>query len=308
MFFRNLCLYRFSKAAAGALDDGLETALAGATLKPCGPQEPASRGFVSPYGRGEEGLVAACGAFRLMTLGGEDRLLPPAVVNEAVAVRAAALEAERGRPVGARERRRLREETVFEMLPRAFIRPSRLSAWADLRHGWLAVDTASRKAAEGFLTVLRHALESFPAVPPDPEESPRALMTAWLTDAKLPQGLELGDECELRDPVDGGAIVRCRRQDLASDEVHEHLKSGKQVVQLGLVADGRIAFVLGDDLVIRKLRFLDVAVAELEQGEHGSPRAELDARLALMCLIVQPLLQRLDEVFRLPRPNDRGRR
>lgn len=308
MFFRNLCLYRFSKAAATALDEDLEAALAGAALKPCGPQEMSSRGFVSPFGRGEEEFVANFGAFRLMTLGGEDRLLPSAVVNEAVAGKIAALEEERGRPLGGRERKRIKEEAVFEMLPRAFIRPSRLSAYADVKHGWLVVDTSSRKAGEGFLTVLRQALESFPAVPPDPEESPRALMTAWLADGKLPPGFELGDECELKDPVDGGAIVRCRRQDLASDEVHEHLKSGKQVAQLGLVADGRVSLVLGDDLVVRKLKFLDVAVGELEQAEHGSPRAEFDARFALMCMTLQPLLERLDEVFRLPRPNERGKR
>ncbi len=308
MFFRNLCLFRFSKAAASLLDDDLDAALAAAALKPCGPQEMRSRGFVSPFGRGEEDMVARLAAFCLMTLGGEDRVLPAAVVNAAVTDQIAALERARGRPLSSRERKRIKDEALFEMMPRAFVRPSRLSAYADVKHGWLVVDTASRRAGEGFLAVLRQALESFPAVPPDPEESPRALMTAWLAGGKLPTGFELGDECELRDPVDGGAIVRCRRQDLASDEVHEHLKSGKQVARLGLVADGRVSLVLGDDLVVRKLKFLDVAVGELEQAEHGSPRAEFDARFALMCMTLQSLLERLDEVFRLPRPRDRGRR
>ena len=42
----------------------------------------------------------------------------------------------------------------------------------------------------------------------------------------LPKGFVLGDECELRDPVDSGAIVKCRRQELDSDEVREHLSKG----------------------------------------------------------------------------------
>ena len=68
--------------------------------------------------------------------------------------------------------------------------------------------------------------------------------------------LVLGDECELRDPAEAGAVVRCRRQDLESDEVREHLKSGKQVFQLGLEYDERVSFVLGEDLTVRKLRFV----------------------------------------------------
>ena len=104
------------------------------------------------------------------------------------------------------------------------------------------------------MTQVREALGRFPATPMAPEESPRVLMTDWLMGGKLPDGLALGDECELRDPAEAGAVVRCRRQDLESDEVREHLKSGKQVFQLGLVFDDRMSFVLGEDFVVRKLQ------------------------------------------------------
>jgi recombination associated protein RdgC len=248
------------------------------------------------------------GAYTLLTLGGEDKLLPPAVVNEAVAGKIEALEAQRGKRIGGRERKRLKDEALQDLLPRAFVRPSRMSGYADAKAGWLLVDTASRKQAEGFLTVLRETVESFPAQPPDPEESPRALMTGWLTGAKLPEGFSLGDECELKDPSNRGAVARCRRQDLESDEVREHLKSGKQVTQLGLVVDGRVSFTLGEDLAVRKLRFLDAVVEELESTDRDSPRSEIDARFAVMTLTLKPVLERLDEVFRLPRPTDRGRR
>jgi hypothetical protein len=103
-------------------------------------------------------------------------------------------------------------------------------------------------------------------------------MTDWLIHGKLPKGLALADECELRDPAEAGAVVRCRRQDLESDEVREHLKSGKQVFQLGLVFDGRVGFVLGEDLVVRKLRFLDQVLDSLLSGK-GAPPPELAAFL-----------------------------
>ncbi|MGH8041741.1 MAG: recombination-associated protein RdgC [Rudaea sp.] len=129
-------------------------------------------------------------------------------------------------------------------------------------------------------------------------------MTDWLIRGKLPEGLVLGDECELRDPAGSGAVVRCRRQDLETDEVREHLKSGKQVFALGLVFDGRVGFTLGEDLTVRKLRLLDVVQDELGQSERDSDNADLDATFVLMTLELERLLQKLDQWFGLPRPNN----
>ncbi len=210
-----------------------------------------------------------------------------------------------GKRPGARERKRLKEEVLTDLLPRAFIRLSKRNAYLDTAQGWLVVDTASRKAAEESVSQLREALGSFPAVPMAAEESPRALMTDWLAHGKLPKGLSLSDECELRDPVEAGAVVRCRRQELETDEVREHLKSGKQVFQLGLVFDERLAFTLGEDLVVRKLRFLDLVQNELGETEKENAAAELDAVFALMSLELRRLFAKLEEWFGLPRPTER---
>ncbi|HJU25849.1 MAG TPA: recombination-associated protein RdgC, partial [Rhodanobacteraceae bacterium] len=108
--------------------------------------------------------------------------------------------------------------------------------------------------------------------------------------------------CELRDPA-GGAVVRCRRQELESTEVREHLKRGKQAYQLGLVFEDRLSLVLGEDLVVRKLRFLDVVSDTLEHSESDHA-AELDARFALMAGELERLLQNLAEWFGVRQPDD----
>lgn len=303
MFFRNLTLFRFSESVAKALDS-LETDLDPARLRPCGPLELSTRGFVSPYGRNEEALVHRVGPYARVSLGGEDKLLPGSVVNEELAARLQKITEKEGRRVGARERKRLKEEVMTDFLPRAFVRPYRLGAYLDTKHGWLVVDTGSRKSAEEMVTQLREALGTFPAVPMTPEESLRTLMTDWVVHGKLPPGLALGDECELRDPAEAGAVVRCRRQDLETDEVREHLKSGKQVFQLGLTFDDRIGLVLGEDLVIRKLRFLDQVLDELGETERDSAAAELDAQTALMTLELERLFGKLQEWFGIPRPEN----
>lgn len=304
MFFRNLTLFRFSDSVAKDLDR-LEEAFGEHRLRPCGPMEMSTRGFVPPLGREEEALTHAVGTSTLLTVGAEDKLLPASVVNEELSRKVRSIADEEGRKVGGRERKRIKEELMDQLLPRAFVRPSRMSAYLDRKNGWLVLDTSSRKAAENCLTSVRDALGSFPAVPLAPEQAPRQLMTDWLSGGELPAGLTLADECELRDPASAtGAVVRCRRQDLESDEVKEHLRGGKQVFQLGLNFDERIGFVLGEDLVLRKLRFFDVVTDELDQTQADSAAAELDARFALMTLELERLLGKLEEWFGLPRPAD----
>jgi recombination associated protein RdgC len=305
MFFRNLTLFRFPELPRRALS-AFDKHLADHRLRPCGPIEMATQGFVSPFGRDSEELTHRVGKNTLFCLGGEDKLLPSSVISEALAVKIGEITEKEARRVSARERKRLKEEVLTDLLPRAFVKPSRTFAWLTEDSGWLVIDTASRKLAEAVVSQLREALGRFPATPMAPSDSPRSLMTDWLVGGKLPPGLGWGDECELRDPVEAGAIVKCRRQDLESDEVREHLKSGKQVFQLGLELDQRMAFVLGEDLTIRKFRFLDVVLDEIGEETSESAQQELDARFALMSLETKRLLEKLDEWFGLPRPDERN--
>lgn len=301
MFFRNLTFFRFPAPKKKSFDH-LDDALAEARLKPVGPLEPSSRGFVSPFGRDEEAMSHRIGPAIWLTLGGEDRILPAAVVNDALGRKIAELEDKDGRKLGGRARKRLKEDLVHEMLPKAFVKPMRLNASLDLKHGFLAVDTSSRKSAESFASELRHALGSFPAVPLNAEVSPRNVLTGWIAGEPLPEGLALGDECEMKDPIDGGAIVRCQRQELQGDEIRQHLDAGKQVTRLALTLDDHLSFVLGEDLVVRKLKFLDGAVDSLENTERDSLHAELDARFALLSGELSRLFAVLEKALQLSQP------
>ena len=301
MFYRNLTLFRFSEPVAADLER-LEEALPEHRLRPVGPMEMSTRGFISPLGRNEEALVHSVARNTMVSVGSEDKLLPAAVVNDELANRVQKIADEEGRKVNGRERKRIKDDVMNELLPRAFVRTSRMSAAVDKKNGWLVLDTSSRKSAENTLSQIREALGSFPAVPLAPEESPRILMTHWVATGELPEGLVLGDECELRDPATAtGAIARCRRQDLDTDEIREHLRTGKQVFQLGLVYDDRISFVLGEDLILRKIKFTDVVLDE-QADSPESAAAEMDANFTLMAGEYARLLGKLEDWFKLPRP------
>lgn len=301
MYFRNLTLFRFSEEVADTLVC-LEEVLPEHRLRPVGPLEMATRGFVSPLGRNEEALTQSVYHYALMVVGHQERMLPSSVVNDELANRVQKIAEEEGRKVNGRERKRMKDDVVNELLPRAFVRSSRMAVYADVSEGWLVFDTASRKSAENSLSQIREAMGSFPAVPLAPEESPRILMTHWLATGELPEGFVLGDEIELRDPATAsGAIARCRRQDLDTEEVREHLRTGKQVFQLGLVFDDHISFVLGEDLILRKVKFTDVVLDEKPDSPESAAE-EADASLALMALELARLLRQLASIFKLPRP------
>lgn len=299
MFFRNLTLFRFP---ASINFDDLETQLADAALKPVGPMELSSRGFISPFGRagGEDApLMHRIEDAIWLTVGGEDKLLPSSVVNDLLQKKVDEFEAKNARRPGGKMRRQMKGDLVAELLPRAFVRPTRTDALIDLKHGVIAIDTSSRKVAEAVVSQVREALGSFPALPINAEVAPRAVMTGWIAGDALPDGLSLGDECELRDPADSGAVVKVQRMELAGEEIDTHLEAGKQVARLALMLDDHAGFVLGEDLVLRKFKLLDGAVEQLESSERDDIRAELDARFALMAGEFRRLFTVLESALKL---------
>ena len=299
MFFRNLTLFRFP---ASINFDDLETQLADAALKPVGPMELSSRGFISPFGRAggdDAALMHRIDNAIWLTVGGEDKLLPSSVVNDLLQKKVDEFEAKNARRPGGKMRRQMKDDLVAELLPRAFVRPIRTDALIDLQHGVIAIDTSSRKVAEAVVSQIREALGSFPALPINAEVAPRAVMTGWIAGDALPEGMSLGDECELRDPVDSGAVVKVQRMELAGEEIDTHLEAGKQVARLALMLDDHAGFVLGEDLVLRKFKLLDGAVEQLESSERDDIRAELDARFALMAGEFKRLFSVLESALKL---------
>lgn len=297
MLMRNLLLFRFPK---GTDFSEVESVLPHGVLEPVGPLEMNSRGFISPFGREEqEHLSCRQGNFLWLTVGGEDKILPSAVVNRALESRLQVMEQEQGRRPGGRERKRMKDDILHELLPKAFVKNTRHDAILDLTHGYVAVDTSSRKVGEAFVSDIRGLLGGFPAVPLNAQVAPRSILTGWIAGEPLPDGLSLGESAELRDPVEGGAKVRCSDQELRSDEIDKHLDAGKQVTKLALVLEDAVSFELGDDLVVRKLKFLDGALSQLEQADADSHRAEFDARFALQSGEIRRLFLVLEQAFQL---------
>ncbi len=296
MWFKNVRAYRLTKPF-DLSPEALAQKLAPRSFVPCGKSQPASSGWVAPLGEESEMLVHAAAGRILLKLKREEKLLPSTVVREQLEEKVAAIEAEQGRKVYRKERLNLKDEIVQDCLPRAFTRSTHIHAYIDVKANWIFVDAASATRAEELLNLLRECVGSFPALLPQVNNAPSAVMTAWLLHRSLPDDFELGQECELRDPGEEGGVVRCRGVDLLSEEVETHLHAGKQVARLALNWDERVSLLLAEDLCLRRLKFADELMKENEEIPEADQSARVDADFALMADAITGLQERVLALF-----------
>ncbi|MBK1647329.1 recombination-associated protein RdgC [Rhabdochromatium marinum] len=265
-------------------------------FRPCGPLETSTLGWASPLGPNAESLAHLVGGCLLIAARRQERLLPASVVTEAVAERVAEIEQNEARDVGRRERSQLREDMLTEMLPRAFTRSRLLRAYIDPAAGWLVVDASSDKVAEDLVSLLRETLGSLPAKPLRATTAVDERMTTWVATDTPPDGFEIEDQCEMRDPGDSRGVVRCRGQDLTSPEIKAHLDTGKRVVALSLTWQERLSLVLSEDLSIKRLRFSDELIDEAVTNDDDE-QARFDAGFIIMSGELRTLLAALRAEF-----------
>lgn len=282
MWFRNLRLFQLTETFDSDAE-ALHRQLDAERFTPCSGLQRESLGWVSPLGPGHEALVHAANGCLMVCMRREERVLPAAVVRETLEERVRDIEAAEARPVRRKEQQKLKDDIVHELLPRAFTRSSHLYAYLDPRNRWIVVDAATAKKAEDLVSLLRQSLGSLRARPFDVQQSPAAVMTAWLKQGRA-DGFELGEQCELREPVDGGSVLRCRNQDLQAEEIQGHLEAGKWVTKLAISWEERLACTLADDVSIHGLRFLDLVMDEAAEVQADDAAARFDADFALLSL------------------------
>lgn len=283
MWFKNLQLYRFTKPFE--LDaETLGQQLAAHSFVPCGSQDTSRSGWTPPLGRHGSEFVHATNGYLMVCCKRQDKLLPAAVVNEALEEKLSKIEESEGRKLPARQRRSLKEEIVFSLLPQAFARSSLQYAYISPRDNLLVVNAASARRAEELVEDLRTALGSLPVVPLASKNQPIDIMTRWLANARPAPGFELGEECELRDNADISCVIRCKNQDLTTAEIAGHLKTGMHVSKLALNWQDRIEFLLDEKLIVKRLRFSDLVQEQASEIETDDVAARFDVDFSIMAL------------------------
>jgi len=292
MWFKNLQLYRFTRPFeldAETLGQQLEEH----AFVPCGSQETSRSGWVPPLGRHGSEFVHATSGYLMICCKRQDKLLPAAVVNEALEEKVLQIEDREARKLPARQRRSLKDEIIFSLLPRAFARSSLQYAYVSPRDNLLVVNAASARRAEELIEDLRAALGSLSVIPLASKHQPIEVMTRWVSTGQPAQGFELGEECELRDNADIRGVIRCKNQDLAAAEIVNHLKTGMHVSKLALNWQQRIEFVLDEKLVIKRLRFSNLVQEQADAVEADDVATRFDVDFSIMALELSGFIEAL---------------
>ena len=296
MWFKNLQLYRFSKPFE------LDAATLGQQLEqqgfvPCGSQDTTRSGWVPPLGRHGSEFVHATNGYLMICAKRQDKLLPAAVINEELEEKALEIELRESRQLPRKERRSLRDEVYFNLLPKAFVRSSLQFAYISPRDQLLVVDASSVKRAEELLQQLRDALGSLSVIPLVSKHQPIDVMTRWISSGQSESGFELGEECELRDNADISSVIRCKNQDLAAAEIVNHLKTGMHVSKLALNWQQRLEFVLDEKLVVKRLRFSDIVQEQANDTEAEDVATRFDVDFSIMALELSRFIEALVDAF-----------
>lgn len=297
MWFKNLSVYRLTQSI-GFAAEALQSALASKPARPCASQEMVTYGFTAPVGKGDDApLVHQSGDFFLISARKEERILPSSVVRDAVQEKIEEIEQEQQRKVYKKERDQIKDEVIQAMLPKAFIRRGVIFAAIAPKLGLIIVNTPSPKRAEDLLSTLREVLGSLPVRPVTVKIAPSATLTDWLKAQKASADFYVLDECELRDTHEDGGTVRCKRQDLTSDEIQNHLATGKVATQLSLAWQDKLSFVLDDKLVIKRVRFEELLQNQAEENGGDDALGQIDASFTLMMLTFAEFLPALFEAL-----------
>lgn len=295
MWFKNLIIYNITRTINFDAER-LEQQLADFAFSPCSSQERARRGWAPVIDDGES-LIHMSGHHILLRAHRETKILPAEVINYEVKAKVAKLEAEQQRKLKEFERRDIRDEMWQTLLPRAFSKHADTLIWIDTQSHRIIIDVTSNKQAEDMLALLRKTIGSLPVSPLNVQKPIELTLTEWVRSSDLPAGFSLLEGAELKSALEGGGVIRCKQQELASDEIASHIEAQKMVTKLELNWQGRINFMLCNNFAIKRIKFADQLRDQNDDIDPHDQAARFDADFTLMTGELSALINDLNNAL-----------
>ncbi|AWB67647.1 recombination-associated protein RdgC [Saccharobesus litoralis] len=295
MWFKNALFYQFTKPFELNQNE-LEEQLGNFTFKPCGNTEIQSYGWAPSLAPNAQNLVHQAGDFLLINLKKQEKVLPASVVKELLEEKCKTIEQAEGRKVKGKEKQNIKEELIHSLLPQAFVKSSFTQAFIAKKSGFIIVDSASSSKAEEILAYLRKTLGTLPVVPLDIESPVMAELNEWVR-GKTPANIELGAEVEFKDFAEDEGTIKAKNIALDSDDIQNHLDTGKFVTKLAIDWDETLSCIIQDDLAIKRIKFSDELKGQNDDITEDDHLAKLDADFILMSAELTRFIEYLAELF-----------
>jgi len=271
MWFKNIQVYTFTEDFTHTIEF-MEESLSKHPFTPLSQLQETTFGWVPPFKDGQI-LVESVSGRLFISAQIQDKILPASVVNDYLIEKMDAIEDAEGRRPGKKEREQLKEDIRALLLPKAFHKTKRISAWIDIRNKWLVINASSEKTADDFTAHLREALGSLLVAPMGKSASGADTLTDWyLEPTTRPENTELEAEMELTMVQDPSVKAKYKNLDMEAPEIKHSLESGMRIRQLAMSFDDQCQFVINEKFQIKRLKYQDKLIEQANDSDD--PRSD----------------------------------
>ena len=273
--FKNILIYQFDEPFTLETAE-LEALLSEHPLRDCGDDELEVYGWLPAFSQGEN-LVETIHNAHFIRLGMEVKKLPRRAIQTAVEKRA------REHNIDLHDR--VKQKELEEIITNEFVRniypeQSSIMAYIDQEKNWLVIDATSEKKASLVTAVLRQTLGSLPVVGYAPQVEMALLMTDLGQKGLTDHRFQFLDEVELKElNKEEGGVARYRGIPLDSKEIELNISEGWSVTKVGLAYEELVTFSLGEDFIIKRVRYLDQFQERLELSDDQNAVAQSNGYL-----------------------------
>ncbi|HDR1867902.1 TPA: recombination-associated protein RdgC [Pasteurella multocida] len=291
-WFKNAIIYRLTKQLDWSTEK-LQEKLQQCAYRPCDKSDMSKFGWTNPI-HGSELLYHAAENKILLVAQKEEKILPAHVVNDALNKRVTELEKKEERKLKKVEKLSLKDDIIATPIQQAFSKYKQTALFIDVEKGLIYIDASSYKTAEDVLALLRKTLGSLPVVPLAFAKEPSLVMTTWLNDE--PTWLVLLEEAEFTGTTESG-LIKCKNQDLNSEEIEKILESDKVITKLSLEWEDNLSFILNEDGTLKRLKFADNVLDKNDDILKEDIAQRFDADFILMTSVLSELTENLLNEF-----------
>ena len=286
LWFKNAIIYQLNNDTL-LNKDTIEKAIKSHLFTPCGNLDTTKMGWVSPYNdNNQNDFIVDMQGHLLLRIKKETKILPAQVIKQTLLEKIDKQEQVLSRKLTKNEKASLKDEVMIDLMPRAFSKYNHYWIWIDTENKRIVVDCSSFKQAEDILAILRKELGALALTPLSIDKPLEQIMTTWVKEKLNFSPFILGDQAELKDPLEGNGIISCKNQEITSDEMRVHFDSGKWITKMKIVDERGVNFIVNSDLTFKRIKFDSII---LDENEDISSE-EFDKRLEADFLIMSKVL------------------
>ena len=297
IFFKNAIVYELNNDNLFNKDT-IEKAIKSHLFTPCGNLDKTKMGWVSPYNdNNQNDFIVDMQGHLLLRIKKETKILPAPVIKQTLLEKIDKQEQALSRKLTKNEKASLKDEVLIDLIPRAFSKYNYYWLWIDTENKRIIVDCSSFKQAEDILALLRKELGALALTPLSIDKPIEQIMTTWVKEKLNFPPFTLGDQAELKDPLEGNGIINCKNQEITSDEMRVHFDSGKWITKLKISDERGVNYIVNSDLTFKQIKFDSIILDENEDISSDEFDKRLEADFFLMSKTLSNSINGIKNVF-----------